>query len=83
VQAKLKEDPGMQEYCPDFSRSKEEIPSPMVQAPQYEKWSFTSEMEWYLGRTIQDVEREAYEQLLLDYKDVFASSHSDLTGIAP
>jgi hypothetical protein len=37
VQAKLKEDPGMQEYCPDFSRSKEESPSPIVQAPQYEK----------------------------------------------
>jgi hypothetical protein len=27
VQEKLKEDPGMQEYCPDFSRSKEESPS--------------------------------------------------------
>jgi hypothetical protein len=40
-------------------------------------------VEWYLGRTIQDMEREAYEQLLLDYKDVFACSHSDLTGIAP
>jgi hypothetical protein len=56
VQEKLKKDPGMQEYCPNFSRSKEESPSPIVQAPQYEKWSFTPEMEWYLGRTIQDVE---------------------------
>ena len=83
VQAKLKEDPGMEEYYPEFSRSKEESPSPIVQAPQYEKWSLTPEMEWYMGRTIQDVEREAYEQLLLDYKDVFAWSHSDLTGIAP
>ena len=73
----------MEEYYPEFSRSKKESPSPIVQPPQYKKWSLTPEMEWYVERTIQDIEREAYEQLLLDYKDVFAWSHSDLTGIAP
>jgi hypothetical protein len=33
VQEKLKEDTGMQEYYPMFSRSNEESPSPIVQAP--------------------------------------------------
>jgi hypothetical protein len=31
---------------------------------------------------IQDVERKIYQNLLLDFKDVFAWSNADLSGIA-
>ncbi|CAM6125094.1 unnamed protein product [Calypogeia fissa] len=83
VHQQLNEDPGMEGYHQTFGREKEESLSPAVKPVQYEKMCLTPEMEFYLGRTIQEVERNTYKDLLLEFKGVFAWSHHDLTGIAP
>jgi hypothetical protein len=50
---------------------------------QYEKLTLSPGMEWYIGKTIHDVEKETYKELLSEYQDMFAWLNTDLTGIAP
>jgi hypothetical protein len=79
----MREDPGMWDYFESFGQVPEESPSLIVQAMQYKKLTLSPGVEWDISKTIQDVEKETYKELLSEYQDVFAWSNTDLTGIAP
>jgi hypothetical protein len=79
----LKKGPQLQEYHQVFERTADKNPSSIVQTPQNKKLTLRPRLELYIGKTIQDVEREAYKQLLLNFKNVFVWSNNNLTGTAP
>ena len=81
VHQMLKEDPGMEAYSEYFGRSSEEDPSPIVKALEYEKLVVQDGMEFYIGRDTPEAEKEDLKKLFMEFKDVFAWSHKDLTGI--
>jgi hypothetical protein len=83
VHEKLRDDPQLNEYHQVFNRTNEEGPSPIVQPLHYKKLVAAPGLEWYIGKTIEYIERETYQNLLLEFKDVFAWSNTDLTGISP
>src|SRR5450759_5001679 len=83
VQQMLKEDPGMEGYYEAYGRSPEEDPSPLVKHIQYEKLIIKDGVEFYIGRDTPEAEKESLKELLLEFKDVFAWSHQELTGIDP
>jgi len=53
----------------------------IVSLEQYKEIEIPGGKKFNISVTIQDVALEVYSQVLLDYEDVFATSHKDLQGI--
>jgi len=53
----------------------------LVSLEQYTELMIPGGKKFNISVTIQEVELEVYSKLLLDYEDVFATSHKDLLGI--
>ena len=71
----------MQSYHDTYGRSSQEDPSPIVKTLQYEKLIIKEGVEFYIGKDTPEAEKEALKELLIEFKDVFAWSHQELTGI--
>jgi hypothetical protein len=77
----MKGDPGMQSYYQVYGRSNEDDPSPIVRALDYKKVYVSEEADFYIGARATDHEEESLKSLLIEFRDVFARSHQELTGI--
>src|SRR5450759_710472 len=79
----LREDPGMEGYYHDYVRSSQKDPSPIVKSLEYEKLVIKEGVEFYIGKDTPEAQKETLKELLMEFKDVFAWSHHELTGIDP
>src|SRR5450759_656101 len=77
----LREDLGMEGYYDDYGRSSQEDRSPIVKSLEYEKLVIKERVEFYIGKNTPEAQKETLKELLMEFKDMFAWSHHELTGI--
>jgi len=83
VQKTTGKDPELQKVEGLFSRGDEEPDNAVVKPMEYEKLSIDDEHHFYIGKGMPPDEKVELQALLNEFCDVFAWSHTDLTGIDP